>query len=621
MLKVDSEHGKLVALGQLELRPSRIAEHHQLRELILNSADAFFKEIGQHVFVIGKDIYPSEQAAPLRADILGLDESGNAVIVVVADHGEQPQLGRAITCAGMVANWKEGDFVKRLTDRTPESLRGFLTVGSHDVERRQRVILVAQTYDSETLTASRWLREQHSLDITGIQVSLAVDPQSGVEYLACVQAFPAPAPASTSTVLQRPDDATVIPLSNGGTPGAGGLEAPKREPEALQAAGTRAFQAEKLESLRSFADGAARNFESLMIAILGGADLSLQELPPESPARARLQEIETAARQASQLTNQLLLYSGRSQPIPKPLDLGEVVGQMRPSLDKLSSEKATLRYELEADLPGLDADGVQMRRTLTNLVSNAVEALDKEGGEVTISTGLLDADKEYLSRTYLGADLPPGKYLYIEVADTGSGMDQETQQKMFDPFFSTKASGRGLGLGEVVGVVRSHGGTIGVDSRLGDGTKVRLLFPLVSHRTIGNTLSAGQEWRGSGTVLVADDDDSSRQSAADMLGRLGFQVLTARDGWEALEVFVDHSDEIKAVLLDLNMPNMDGIEAFREIRRIRPLTPVVLSSGYTGDEASGRFGGEGFARFIQRPFRFEELSVKMRAVFQDSRFA
>ena len=165
-----------------------------------------------------------------------------------------------------------------------------------------------------------------------------------------------------------------------------------------------------------------------------------------------------------------------------------------------------------------------------------------------------------------------------------------------------------------------HGGTIWVDSRLGDGARVRLLFPLVSHRTIGNTSSDGQEWRGSGTVLVADDDDSARQSAADMLGRLGFQVLTARDGWEALEVFVDHSDEIKAVLLDLNMPNMDGIEAFREIRRIRPRTPVVLSSGYTGDEASGRFGREGFARFIQRPFRFEELTAKMRAVFQDSRF-
>ena len=138
MLKVDSEHGKLVSLGQLQLRPARIGEDLHLRELILNSVDVFFDEIGERVFVIGKDIYPSEQAAPLRADLLGLDESGNAVIVVVADHGEQPQLGRAITCAGMVAHWKEGDFVQRLTNGTAESLREFLTVGLHDVNRGYR---------------------------------------------------------------------------------------------------------------------------------------------------------------------------------------------------------------------------------------------------------------------------------------------------------------------------------------------------------------------------------------------------------------------------------------------------------------------------------------------------
>jgi len=378
-------------------------------------------------------------------------------------------------------------------------------------------------------------------------------------------------------------------------------------------------RARKLESLGVLAGGIAHDFNNLLAVMVGNADLAASELLEQSPAWSNLQEIKKAGLRATHLTNQMLAYSGRGRFIIKPVDLNELVRGMRHLLEASIPGWIALRYDLADDLPEIRADGSHMQQAIMNLVANATEAIGDDTGAITIRTGAMEADRSYLSRTHLADRCAEGRYVFLEVVDTGHGMDADTQARLFEPFFSTRFAGRGLGLSATLGIVRSHNGTIMVNSRVGEGTTVQLLFPCNPEKAPPLEAEIGRPvegWTGQGVILVVDDEQGLRILARKMLESVGLTVLTADGGREAVEVFAANADRISAVLLDMTMPEMSGRETFDRLLRIRPDVPVLLCSGYAEEDASRQFGDEPLAGFLHKPFGMEEMISKIRRVLE-----
>jgi PAS domain S-box-containing protein len=379
--------------------------------------------------------------------------------------------------------------------------------------------------------------------------------------------------------------------------------------------------AQKLESLGVLAGGIAHDFNNILTAILGNADLALRRMNPVSPGRRNVEAIEVAAHRAADLARQMLAYSGKGQFVVEAVDLGEIVREMTHLLEVSISKKTLLRYELADGLPFIQADPTQIRQVVMNLVINASEALGEEGGMVTIRTGARQCGRDYLDRVLSEGGLKEGMYVFLEVVDTGCGMNEETKARIFDPFFTTKFTGRGLGLAAVSGIVRGHRGAIEVDTAPARGSTFRVLFPLAEGSAIRPAAApdhpeeAAQEGRAAiGTVLLVDDEETVREIGKQMLEEIGFAVLLARDGVEAVDIFKDNADEISIVLLDLTMPRMDGVETFRELRRMRPDVKVLLCSGYNERDATRRFLDQGISGFIQKPYRIKDLLAEILSI-------
>ncbi len=395
------------------------------------------------------------------------------------------------------------------------------------------------------------------------------------------------------------------------------ITAQKKAQEERQALETQMQQSQKLESLGVLAGGIAHDFNNLLMAVLGNADMALSSLPPNSPICETLEEIIKGARRAAELCKQMLAYSGKSQFIVEPQDLSAIVRDMSHMLEISVSKKALLRYNFAGNLPAVDADATQLRQIVMNLMINASESLGDKGGVIAVSTGTRECDMSYLLACFLGEKLQPGMYVYLDVTDTGAGMDRATLNRIFDPFFSTKFTGRGLGLTAVLGIIRGHHGAIRVDSEPGRGTSFRVLFPAsVMGAVRKDHEPESAEWRGSGTILVVDDEETVRTLGQKMVERSGFTALTACDGQEAVDVFRRNADKIACVVLDLTMPNMDGVEAFHELRKIRGDVRVILSSGYDEQEVSRRFAGAGMAGFIEKPYTRASLVSVLRRVLE-----
>lgn len=368
-------------------------------------------------------------------------------------------------------------------------------------------------------------------------------------------------------------------------------------------------QTQRLESLGLLAGGIAHDFNNLLTAILGFADLALLTLPLASPARDNIEHVIEAARHAAELTGQMLAYSGRGRFQVQCLPLTDSVRGMFDLLKMSVSKKAILHAECAEDTPWIEADAGQLRQVVMNLIINASDAMGGQDGVITVRTGSLVWDGGPLPDSFPATDLPAGRFAVLEVTDTGCGMTAETRAKIFDPFFTTKRTGRGLGLAAVLGIVRSHRGAIQVTSEPDRGSTFRVLFPACQAVAApAPAASPSPAAQGRGTILVVDDEDFVRSLAQRMLQRLGFEVLTARDGCEGLQVYRTHRHDIAAVVLDLTMPGLDGVETMRELRRIDSDVPVLLSSGYGQVEGTERLAGQTFTGFVAKPFSLEKLS-------------
>jgi two-component system cell cycle sensor histidine kinase/response regulator CckA len=376
--------------------------------------------------------------------------------------------------------------------------------------------------------------------------------------------------------------------------------------------------AQRLESLGILAGGIAHDFNNLLTAMMGHASMAKLLLPEYSAALSSIDSVLAASKSAAQLTQQMLAYSGRGKFVVEAIDISEFVRETSRFALSLVSKKATIRYQLAPDIPIIQVDVAQLRQILINLLTNASDALIDNPGLIDVQTGSVwIRDNEY---PVVGSHstLPPGEYVFLEVSDTGCGMDQETLARIFDPFFTTKFTGRGLGLAAVMGIVRGHAGTLDVHSKPGGGSRFRVFFP-VGH-SLAPTPSAQVEsdwtkWTGRGVVLVVDDEPLVRELAAETLKRAGLTVITAVDGPDGMQQFKANMPNIGAVLLDMTMPGMNGIEVFQQISAIAPNVKVFLCSGYNMQDLDRQLGLNGLAGFLRKPYMPHELIRCVRGVF------
>lgn len=373
-------------------------------------------------------------------------------------------------------------------------------------------------------------------------------------------------------------------------------------------------QTQKLESLGVLAGGVAHDFNNLLAAIMGHSELTKRRLPSSSPAVENLKQIEQAAERAADLAKQMLAYSGKGKFVIETFNLNELLDEMLHMLQVSISKKAVLRINHYKGLPAVEADATQLRQIVMNLVINASEAIGEKSGVISITTGCMDCDEQYLKNVWLNEDLSDGLYVYLEISDTGCGMDATTLTKLFDPFFTTKFTGRGLGMSAVMGIVRGHKGAIKVYSEPEKGTTFKILLPAAEKPTeIFNTSTEDDQWVGNGKALLVDDEETVRGIGTEMLKELGLTPLTATDGRDALQVFEQNPD-IDLVILDLTMPKMDGEQCFRELKKLNPDIKVIMSSGYNEFEVSQRFIGKGIAGFVQKPYKLSVLRHAIKSV-------
>ena len=378
-------------------------------------------------------------------------------------------------------------------------------------------------------------------------------------------------------------------------------------------------QTQKLESLGVLAGGVAHDFNNLLVSIMGNATLALEILPKENPASSKLQDLVQAAKQAAHLTRQLLAYAGKGRFLVQPIDLSAFVTEVTHLLQISIPKNVELRLQLANGLPTIEADIGQMQQLIMNLVINGAEAIPEDrAGTVLVTTAAHEVGEDYFPSTTASNEIMPGTYVILEVADTGSGMTEDTKARIFDPFFTTKFTGRGLGLAAVLGIVGGHKGALQVESTPGRGSTFKVLFPAVEAQAEKAAPSEKSvDLRGTGTILVVDDEEMVRRAAGAMLEQYGYTVLLAQDGQRAIDLFRRVGDQISLVLLDLTMPVMSGEETLRQLKNIRPEVRVVLSSGYNEIEAVQHFSGKGLNGFIQKPYTSSQLAEKMKAALTE----
>ncbi len=375
--------------------------------------------------------------------------------------------------------------------------------------------------------------------------------------------------------------------------------------------------AQKLESLGVLAGGIAHDFNNLLMASVARAGLALRSLSPESPARNHLHIIEKSGLRGGELANQMLTFAGQTQLVFQPIDLQQFLKDSRSFLRSTIPKRITLTFNLATDLPAIHGDRSQLRQLLMNIVTNAAEAIGDQGGTICVNTSTLDTSTQDFSQYHILGDLPLGPCVSLNIQDTGNGIKPEFIPKIFDPFFSTKFPGRGLGLASLLGLVHGHGAAIAVRSQVGHGTEFWFMFPsskkLSTQRFPSVTLPMKPSINPTPTkILVVDDEEEVRTACSLILDEIGFDALVAQDGKAGSHIFEQHQDEIALVFLDLTMPNLDGGKLAEVIRGLNPHVPILVSSGYAEEEAMKYFTQSTISAFIQKPFQVEVLIDKIQ---------
>ena len=369
-------------------------------------------------------------------------------------------------------------------------------------------------------------------------------------------------------------------------------------------------QAQKMEAIGTLAGGIAHDFNNLLMAIQGRTSIMLMKKDSSHPDIRHLKGIEDNVESAADLTRQLLGFARGGKYEVKPTDLNEVVNKQNRMFGRTKKE-ITIRGKYEENLWPVEADRGQIEQVLLNLYVNAWQAM-LAGGDLYLETENVTLDENYVKPF----SIKPGKYVKISVTDTGTGMDKATQKKIFEPFFTTKEMGRGTGLGlaSAYGIIKNHGGFISVYSEKGHGTTFNIYLPASEKEIIEEKKPTGDTLRGTETVLFVDDEEMIIEVAEEIFEQLGYKVLIARSGKEAIEIYEENKEHIDIVLLDMIMPDMSGSDTYDKMKKIDPDIKVLLSSGYSINGQATEIMDRGCNGFIQKPFKMKELSQKLREV-------
>lgn len=453
--------------------------------------------------------------------------------------------------------------------------------------------------------ARRYVLDDQSVIATGRKVAVE-EPIADASGTRWIETFKAP-------VFDA--DAHVV-----GTVGiARDVTARKSSEEEQREVEARLHHAQKLESLGLLAGGIAHDFNNLLVGVLGNAEIAirrLQGIPEAEGALEHIEDVRMAAIHAGDLARQMLAYSGRATFVRQTVALNEVIGDSMQLLRASVSKKASLQCDLDPAVGTVQADLAQLRQVIMNLVTNASDALGGEPGTIRVETGTRDLSVS--DRIVQDLQLEAGRYAYLLVSDDGCGMSHDTRARMFEPFYTTKVTGRGLGLAAVQGIVRAHGGGIAVESTPGSGARFEVLLP-VSDRPaalLENSRITAREWCGSGVVLLVDDDARVRAVTKAVLVELGFEVRSASNGSEAIAIYESEADAIDVVLLDMTMPDLSGEQVFERLRQIRSDAAIILCSGYHEPKSLSRLTLEHGAMFLQKPFSFEQLRCVLREALE-----
>ena len=383
-------------------------------------------------------------------------------------------------------------------------------------------------------------------------------------------------------------------------------------------------QSQKMESIGLLAGGVAHDFNNLLTAIQGNTQLALRKLGADDPVRQRLLEVEKAAQRAAMLTRQLLAFSRRQYLERKPVNLNETINDIMKMVRRLIGEDIEVRLNEAAELGLVFADPGQIEQVLMNLAVNARDAMP-QGGLLIIETRNTELDAAYCRRH---SYVKPGRYVEIKVSDTGCGMDAETRARIFEPFFTTKELGKGTGLGlsTVYGIVKQHDGHINAYSEPGHGTTFRIYLPEHESQTVVESATAPTILKGgTETILVAEDEAALRDLARDVLEGLGYKVLLAQDGAEAVTLYEAERARIDLLLLDVVMPHVGGHEAYERMHALDGTTPVVFMTGYSVETVQNKFVKhrhfvkEAGAMLLQKPYNVESLGRKVREALDGRR--
>ncbi len=352
---------------------------------------------------------------------------------------------------------------------------------------------------------------------------------------------------------------------------------------------------QKLESLAVMAGGIAHDFNNLLMTVLGNLDLDLDDLPSDAEARLSVQNAIQAAERSAELSRQMQIYTGGTLYSPVDLDLNELLEKNRSLLKLGVPGHVTLNLAIGDRLPHIKGDADQIQRLVRNILVNASEAIGDTDGEVRLSTGVVDCDETYLSQSRLEEKPEPGLFIFLEVSDTGCGMDAETLHRLFDPFFTTKFLGRGLGMAETLGIVKGHHGALIVVSQIGKGTTIRVLFPELKEAQVSS---------------VTDREVVETKTPAPRTLKRRKTILLVEDE-TGVRIFRERLNDIDLVMLDYAMPRMNGVEALGELIRIKPDVKVMLCSGYTEDDVMPSFPGKRPAGVLHKPYIMEELKGEL----------